>query len=133
MRILTIRAALLAMAAASAPAFAAPSGCMADATTQTAIDDCAASRYRQSDLQLNHTYQALVAKVAEPARGRLKEAQRHWVAWRDAQCAFEASGVAGGSAAPIVASQCLDALTRAQTRRLDSHLHCPEGDLACTN
>ncbi|WP_369051545.1 lysozyme inhibitor LprI family protein [Burkholderia gladioli] len=78
-------------------------------------------------------HRALDAELGEPGKTRLKEAQRRWLAWRDAQCAFEASSVDGGSAAPMVTSQCLDQLTQAQTRLLDSHLHCQEGDISCSN
>ncbi|MBA1365043.1 lysozyme inhibitor LprI family protein [Burkholderia gladioli] len=122
-----------ALLLASSSVFAAQPGCMDKATTQAAMNACAAGAYKQSDAALNSTYRALVAKLGEPGKTRLKEAQRRWLAWRDAQCAFEASSVDGGSAAPMLTSQCLDQLTQAQTKLLDSHLHCQEGDISCSN
>ncbi len=123
---------LFALAAGGA-AHAGTPDCATTATTQVDINACAAGKYQQADAQLNRTYRQLLGREDGQAAAQLKEAQRRWVAWRDAQCAFEAGGVSGGSAQPMVLDQCLERLTRAQTSLLDSHLHCQEGDLACMN
>lgn len=61
----------------------------------------------------------------------LRSAQRAWIAYRHAQCAFETAGSAGGSASTMVVSLCRDAQTRAQTDRLSAQLNCAEGGLSC--
>lgn len=117
--------------AASGATFAKAPDCMDSATTQLDMNACAASKSAKSDAQLNRTYRDLLGRLDAPSAAKLKEAQRRWAAWRDAQCAFEVSGASGGSIAPMVQAQCVDRLTQAQTRLLDKHLHCEEGDTSC--
>ncbi len=58
-------------------------------------------------------------------------AERAWIAFRDAECAFSASGGEGGSAYPMTVSMCAAHLTTARTEQLSSFLHCKEGDMSC--
>ena len=51
--------------------------------------------------------------------------------FRDAECGFAASGVAGGSAEPMVTAQCLARLTQSRNADFKAYLACPEGDLSC--
>lgn len=99
--------------------------------TQSEMNECAASGYRQADAALNSVYQRLVARLTEPGRARLREAQRAWVAYRDEECDFMSSGVEGGSVQPMIAAMCLEAETRSRTAALRSILVCKEGDLSC--
>jgi uncharacterized protein YecT (DUF1311 family) len=61
----------------------------------------------------------------------LTKAQRAWIVYRDAECAFATSAVADGSAYPLVANGCLTDLTEARTQDLEAFLQCEEGDLSC--
>ena len=58
-------------------------------------------------------------------------AQRAWVAFRDAECKFSASGVAGGSVYPLIYSNCTTELTKARVEAFKTYLKCQEGDLSC--
>jgi uncharacterized protein YecT (DUF1311 family) len=100
---------------------------------QYSMNMCAARDYKISDAKLNGAYRALLAGVSATGRAKLQSAQRAWVAYRDAQCAFETAGTSNGSVHPMVVLRCLDALTQMQTRRLEQQLHCQEGDLSCGN
>ena len=48
----------------------------------------------------------------------LLEAQRAWLAYRDAQCRLEGYAFLGGSAQPMIVSGCLATLTRQRTQEL---------------
>lgn len=104
-----------------------------NASTQLALTECSAQAYQSADDELNEAYQALVSKLeASPATlEKLREAQRAWISFRDAECALESSGVEGGSAQPMVRNGCLTTLTKQRTERLREHAQCEEGDLSC--
>lgn len=115
-----IGAALLAMAAM--PALA---------QTQAAINAAAAREARAADQALNAQYGRVVARLSSPSRLLLRDAQRGWIGFRDRECKFEASGVQGGSAYPMVYSGCLKRITEERTRQLAARARCEEGDLSC--
>ena len=113
------------------PAPAAQTVDCKDPQDQTSLNICADRSFQAADKALNATYRALIAKMSPTDRAQLQTAQRAWLTYRDAQCAFETAGSVGGSAHPMVVSGCRQALTQAQTERLEFQLRCPEGDLAC--
>ena len=98
-----------------------------------ALDRCAGADFEQANAQLNQRYRQIMARLqAEPAQAQsLKMAQRAWLTFRDADCAFRSSGVAGGSLYPMVVTLCRTQMTRARIQTFDSWLHCPEGDTGC--
>jgi uncharacterized protein YecT (DUF1311 family) len=116
---------------ASNATWAAQPDCMNTATTQSAMNECAGKKLQESDQQLNAAYRALLGKVSKQGADQLRQTQRAWLAWRDAQCTFETMGTRGGSVNPMVHAMCMDDLTRQQAKRLDAQLHCKEGDLSC--
>lgn len=88
---------------------------------------CAGVDYEEADADLNALWPKIVAAakendeyVAEMARDRgvpttleaLRNAQRAWITFRDAQCEYEAYEVFGGTMQPMVGSLCLARLTR---------------------
>ena len=100
--------------------------------SQIEMNVCAYQRYRKADTALNATYRALMARSLDPdVRGKLVSAQRAWVSFRDADCAFEASGVEGGSVQPMILNTCLEYVTSQRDKDLKAILTCEEGDLAC--
>jgi uncharacterized protein YecT (DUF1311 family) len=101
------------------------------AVDQTTMTMCAQLAYRHADDRLNEVYRALGTRISEPGRDQLRTAQRAWLRWRDAQCAFETAGYAGGSIHPMLLAMCLAALTEMQADRLAAQLDCEEGDLSC--
>jgi uncharacterized protein YecT (DUF1311 family) len=121
----------IALLLVSQAAFAAQPDCMNTATTQLAMNECAGKKLQQSDQKLNAAYRALLDKVSKQGGEQLRKTQRAWLAWRDAQCAFETMGTRDGSVNPMVHAMCIDELTQQQAKRLDAQLHCKEGDLSC--
>ncbi len=125
------RSAVLAMLLA-APSAAFALDCE-NPVTQLDMNQCAAQDYQEADAELNDTYGKLMQALGGNAdvKALLKTAQRDWIAFRDAECAFAGSGTAGGSISPMVKSECLTDLTEARTQQLQDYLDCPEGDVSC--
>jgi uncharacterized protein YecT (DUF1311 family) len=87
--------------------------------TQAEMNACAARDFNAADRALNQEYARLVASIHDTGRrDRLRAAERAWIAYRDAQCAFEASAMEGGTAAPLLFSGCAAQLTRERTKEL---------------
>lgn len=103
------------------------------ASTQMKLNQCSANAYQAADDELNDTYQALMERLNsnEESTQKLRTAQRAWISFRDAECAFVSSAVEGGSAQPMVRNGCLTELTQARTVTLKAHGQCEEGDLSC--
>lgn len=103
------------------------------ASTQTDMSLCADQAYRKSDAALNAAYKEVTARLKDDrdATTQLQAAQKAWLFFRDAECAFSSGGTPGGSAYPMVLSICLDKLTQARTKTLRAYLECKEGDMSC--
>ena len=101
--------------------------------TQADMTYCAGWQFKKDDAALNDVYGRLKTNYAEipNAKTALTKAQRAWVAFRDAECKLEAAGEEGGSAQPMIYSQCLSRLTTLRTEQLQKRLDCQEGDLTC--
>ena len=118
------------LAAAPAPARAADCGAE---STQSAMNACAERDFRAADAALNAAYDRVVERLVkeDSATALLTTAQRAWVGFRDADCAFAATGVQGGSVYPLIALTCRARLTRQRTQTLERYLACREGELDC--
>lgn len=103
-----------------------------DAMSQAEINACAALDFEQADAELNRLWPSLIedARAADREIDRrydqlpgyeevLRDAQRAWIAFRDAQCTDESYAEArGGSMAPMVYSNCLARMTRERIAQL---------------
>ena len=103
----------------------------ASAQSQATMNANAAQDLQRADRSLNTQYTATMNRLSTPSRTLLRNAQRTWISFRDQQCRFEASGVQGGSAYPMVQSTCLARLTTERTQQLRTLGQCQEGDLSC--
>ncbi len=96
----------------------------ANTSIQAELNTCAALDYEAADAELNAAYAAAM-EVARSYDGQqealLRDAQRAWIAFRDAACSAEASLVEGGSMQPMVGSGCLARVTRERTEDLRSY------------
>ncbi|MGV2862573.1 lysozyme inhibitor LprI family protein [Achromobacter sp. AGC39] len=125
-------AALLLAASAHAQPQPIPLKC-GKGSTQTDMNLCADQAYRQSDKHLNEAYRSVIDRLKGDSTKttQLQAAQKAWLFFRDAECAFSSGGATGGSIYPMVLSQCLDKLTQARTKELRGYLKCEEGDTSC--
>jgi uncharacterized protein YecT (DUF1311 family) len=65
-----------------------------------------------ADAGLNKTYETLLTKLPDAeGKEKLKESQRGWLAFRDAEAAFAADQARGGSMAPTIRYETMAALT----------------------
>jgi uncharacterized protein YecT (DUF1311 family) len=122
MRVVGLRLAfvLITTLAVSGAALAqgfSPSACGAE-QSQPALNDCAWRRYRAADAELNRVYRVALAADTGAVAAALRTAQRAWVRFRDAHCAYVAATYDGGSMQPMQQGACLEELTRARIRQL---------------
>lgn len=122
---------VLAALAASTPASA--QDCAPSDDSQMCLNQRAGAEYKSADDKLNKTYGEIVKRLADDAEGKkmLQSAQRAWIAFRDAECAFANDHSKDGSIYPLLMGQCLTALTQTRTDQLGAYLNCEEGDLSC--
>ena len=104
-----------------------------NANDQATMNQCAAQQHAAADTELNALYQLISMRLkGQPDRKKLLvETQRAWIAFRDAECTFSASGVEGGSLFPLVYSNCTTDLTKARVQTFKNYLKCQEGDVGC--
>jgi uncharacterized protein YecT (DUF1311 family) len=104
-----------------------------NATSQTVMNMCADQAYRKTDAELNALYRQITDRLKhdKEATGLLINAQKAWLAFRDAECTFSTSASAQGSVYPMLVAQCRDGLTSKRIDELKTYLRCEEGDLSC--
>jgi uncharacterized protein YecT (DUF1311 family) len=103
-----------------------------DAQTQLAMNICAELDFERADADLNAAWREAIAGVRVSDReidrqsdqrpteeAKMREAQRAWLVFRDAQCTVEGYEEArGGSMEPMVYSGCRARLTRERIAQL---------------
>ncbi|MDK3021296.1 lysozyme inhibitor LprI family protein [Cupriavidus taiwanensis] len=117
--------AVAGLAVAAIPAGAAGNGglsadyerCMGKAVSTADMLNCAALESRVQEAALNRAYQSLLRRLEPPRTGQLRVAQRVWLEYRQAHCAF-VSNPAGGSAARVAGAGCMLDMTAARAREL---------------
>lgn len=121
---------LLLALSPNAPALAAD---CANAMTQADMNICAGNAAKAADSELNRLYAQMQARLRNSPSGKaaLVSAQRSWIAFRDSECRFAASGVEGGSMMPMMASNCVEDLTRRRSADFKRYLACAEGEVGC--
>jgi uncharacterized protein YecT (DUF1311 family) len=90
--------------------------------TQAEMNTCAALEFFRSDARLNLVYQKVLKRIDPTRLPKLRAAQRAWLAFRDAQCAFEGSESEGGTMQPMLVSGCKSEVTKARTEQLRAEL-----------
>ena len=123
---------LLAAMAFVSPAMA-QNECDPDDQSQMGMNICARVDYEAADASLNKTYGEIMKRLGDSPDGKkqLQVAQRAWITFRDAECAFANSDTESGSMHPMVMSQCFEAMTIDRTKQLADYLTCEEGDASC--
>ena len=88
-------------------------------STTLGMIECTTTETQRQDAQLNKAYKALMAELKPPRRAQLQDAQRAWLKYRDANCAFYAD-LDGGTLARVNANSCLLTATAERVRALES-------------
>lgn len=113
------------------PSMATAADKCADPQDQMTMNECAAASFAASDKQLNELYKQIVGRLKDDsdATKLLIHAQREWVNFRKAECAFQSSG--GGSGSQMTELMCANDLTQKRAKDFERYLNCEEGDLSC--
>ncbi len=96
------------------------------------MDQCAERDFNAADAKLNTTYRQLADCLRDDAdRARLLvTAEKARIILRNADCAFQSSGVEGGSVFPMIAAICRTAMTNERIKTLLGWLNCKDDDLS---
>lgn len=105
-------------------------GCSAQAqdcdATQASMNQCASKEYATLDAELNSQYNTQMGYLKTPARKKaLQDAQKKWIAFRDADCQYQTGKrEEGGSMWPLAQAQCLSAQTKVRVEQLKAYTAC---------
>ena len=80
--------------------------------------ECFYAASKKADAELNQLYRRIQTVVDGNELVKLREAQRLWMHFRDANCSAEYEFYEGGSAGPMVRVACLEAVTRHRIEEL---------------
>jgi uncharacterized protein YecT (DUF1311 family) len=83
-----------------------------------AIVQCLASKTRAWDARLNAGFRTAMQSLEPPQREALRQAQRLWVQYRDANC--RSYGLGEGSISRIAAAECVRSMTAERARELEA-------------
>ena len=89
-------------------------GCAGDSSIATV--ECLTRKTAAWDASLNANYSAALRQVDLQQRDPLRQAQRLWIQYRDANCRFY--GMREGSLRQIQAAECLRSMTADRSREL---------------
>jgi uncharacterized protein YecT (DUF1311 family) len=76
------------------------------------------TRFDAADKEMNVAYQKLLGTLEDEGKSTLREAQRAWLAWRDAPAEFDSHHLAGGKLRPLERWGSRLKATEARTARL---------------
>lgn len=107
-------------------ALAADDACYQKAQTQADLADCAAQALATADRELNALYGQMQQRLDydEDGRAALTQAQRRWVAFRDAECAFATHQSTGGSINAMQVNDCRARVTQSRVVDFNNYLMC---------
>ena len=111
--------------------------CMETATTQLEINQCASSHLKAADDELNRVYQAILSKYKDDREflEKLRNAQRAWLTFRDAELAAKFSlgdkQYHYGSVYPMCVNLFLTQRTRERVKQLREWLDGTEEGEVC--
>lgn len=86
--------------------------------TTMGMIDCIAAETQRQDRRLNQAYKAAMALQSPERKKQLRAAQRAWIQFRDANCAFYFDP-GGGSLARVSANDCVMTSTAQRAQELE--------------
>ena len=128
MRLPAMLLASICMLAPSASATAEEEWICDKAMSNAETRQCADREFKKHDAELNRLYKKLLENAADqgdvqqgygvPPLEALKQAQRAWVAFRDANCHWKSTSFYGGTGQSVIMSSCLAIATRDRVEEL---------------
>lgn len=95
-----------------------------DSGVTLAMKICGGYRLTEQELRLKNVYKKVQAKAKEAGHeASLAKAEKAWLAYRNAACAFEGKmGAGGGTAEGLYALSCREDLTKQRAERLEASI-----------
>ncbi len=92
--------------------------CQAASATPGERNQCSLARYQQADRALNEAYKQVMTHLNAGEKQKLREAQRLWIDFRDANCEARAQPAVDKAFYPSVKHDCLREMTQYRSREL---------------
>lgn len=91
------------------------------------------SNFAQQEKKLNMDYKTIRARLKsnKAVLDSFVSAQRAWLKFRQAECAFKSKRVEGGTAHSMAVAACYANLDAERIKDFLHYLHCEEGNLTC--
>jgi len=80
---------------------------------------CIAAETKLQDARLNKVYKDVIVELSEPRKKELRDAQRAWIKYRDANCKFY-NDPDGGTMASVRSSDCFMMTTASRVKELEN-------------
>jgi uncharacterized protein YecT (DUF1311 family) len=93
-----------------------------NAQTQVEMNLCAQMRFQKAEAELNSLYNQLLALVKNDEKKLVVQAQRQWLAYREAHCKIYEEMYKGGSMLPMVIFGCREETTLSRIKELKAVL-----------
>ena len=92
--------------------------------TTAGMQNCVGTAYQEMDNRLNEVYSLLMGKLTPPKRELLKDAQRKWLAFRDAELKLSKSldPNVGGTISSVTGAGDSYEILKKRTKELEQHL-----------
>jgi uncharacterized protein YecT (DUF1311 family) len=81
--------------------------------------DCIGVETKHQDARLNKAYKEIMTQLSESRKKELKDAQRAWIKYRDANCKFY-NDPDGGTMATLNSSDCFMSATASRAKELEN-------------
>nr|WP_060485350.1 lysozyme inhibitor LprI family protein [Pseudomonas sp. NBRC 111123] len=94
------------------------SQCMDKASSTVAMGSCIQGETQLQDQRLNRVYKQLMSKLQAGPQKSLRDVQRQWIAYRDANCTFHVQA-SGGTLAQLEGGMCVLDMTRERAAELE--------------
>ena len=88
------------------------------AETQEELNFCAKRNYMRADSELNAVQQQLFKRLTSKQKENLKDAQKKWLAYRDAHCKFWAADYEGKPMYDTIFYDCMQEVTSSRMEEL---------------
>lgn len=104
----------------------ADDACYKKAQSQAELTECSVNDLKQVDDTLNKLYKQMESRLKgdDDTKKLLIEAQKKWVAFRDAECTLSTVRTAGGSINAMNFNSCAAGLTQARVKDFQTYLDC---------
>jgi len=82
------------------------------------MNECINEEFKIQDARLNKAYKEIISELSPARKKQLQEAQRAWIKYRDANCAFYADPD-GGTVANLIANDRFMSMTAERAKELE--------------